>query len=165
MPLSAQLAQQQHDNIPAAVVLGTPISKFTRNASNALPSRPCVLNCFVCCAGSGRRVGECCEQTWALVRPTTKVLRYATKQGYMDGLELSLLGICDDKLPDAPQSNIAAERVCQQKLGEFGFGLWGVELVVGWLWLQRACNCSTVSVIAQQRQSFMTTRFAPYCIV
>jgi hypothetical protein len=49
-----------------------------------------------------------------------KVLRYATKQGYMDGLELSFLGICDDKLQDAPQANIAAERVCQQKLGEFG---------------------------------------------
>lgn len=108
-------------------IVGTNLgSRFTTCGSScrhiATQRTPIIRLCCDCCvcAGSGRRVGGCCEQTWAQLRAVFKMLRYATKQGYMDGLELSFFGICDDKLTDAPQSNIAAKRVCQQKLGEFG---------------------------------------------
>lgn len=69
--------------------------------------------------GTGRRVGENCEQLWALLRPVMKVLRYAAKQGYLDGLDLCLVLISADKLQDAAELNVAAERACHKKLSKF----------------------------------------------
>jgi hypothetical protein len=38
-------------------------------------------------AGSGRRVGETCEQTWAELKPLTTVTRYMSKGHYLDCID------------------------------------------------------------------------------
>jgi len=65
------------------------------------------LCCCYCPPGAGRRVGENCEQTWALVRPVTKLTRYMAKQGYLEGLDDTLLLISEDKLQDSAAALVA----------------------------------------------------------
>ena len=79
--------------------------------------------CYCCCSkllrlGSGRRVGECCEQTWALLRPVTKLTRYMTKQGYLEGLDDALLLISDDKLQYSVAALVTQHAACAKKIGE-----------------------------------------------
>lgn len=78
-------------------------------------------DCDLCCCcppGSGRRVGENCEQTWALLKPVTKLTRYMSKRGHREGLDDALL-ISDDKLQDSV-AMVTQHKACLNKLGENG---------------------------------------------
>jgi hypothetical protein len=45
------------------------------------------LTCFCVSAGTGRRVGENCEQFWAMIKPFTSIARYMAKPHYLDFVE------------------------------------------------------------------------------
>lgn len=68
--------------------------------------------------GSGRRVGETCEQTWSLVVPTTKLTRYMSKANYLDCLDDALLVISDDKLGSSVTFFVSQHSAAVKKLGE-----------------------------------------------
>ena len=53
-----------------------------------------------------------------MLRPVTKLTRYMSKQGYLDGLDDALLLICEDKLQDSAVAMVAQHKACLKKLGE-----------------------------------------------
>lgn len=85
----------------------------------SLPALP--LHCLAT-AGAGRRVGENCEQTWALARPVMKLTRFYGKAAYLATLDDALLLITEDKLSDFIPLMVAAARAAGKKLGKAGLG-------------------------------------------
>lgn len=68
-------------------------------------------------AGSGRRVGENCEHTWAAVRPITKLTRYMGKRRYLASLDTAFQLLSEDKLEGFVAAAAASHAACIQKLG------------------------------------------------
>lgn len=69
-------------------------------------------------AGAGRRVGENCEQLWALLRALLKLTRYMTKDAYIFCLDDALLLIADDKLQHFIDFATQQQAAMEEKLGE-----------------------------------------------
>lgn len=68
--------------------------------------------------GSGRRVGENCEHTWAAVRPVTKFTRYMGKRRYLTALDTAFQLLSEDKLDGFVAAMVAAHAACIKKLGK-----------------------------------------------
>jgi hypothetical protein len=69
-------------------------------------------------AGSGRRVGENCEQLWALLRPLLKLTRYMGKDNYLFVLDDALVLIAEDKIDGFVTFMQEQEEAAKKKLGE-----------------------------------------------
>lgn len=87
----------------------------------------CVLSCNLSasvgvllqtCPGSGRRVGENCEQLWAQLRPLTKLTRYMSKDNYLFVLDDALLLVADDKMGAFVAFMHGQAQAINKKLGE-----------------------------------------------
>jgi hypothetical protein len=76
------------------------------------------LRLFLACSGSGRRVGENCEHTWAAVRAVTKLTRYMGKRRYLAALDTAFQLLSEDKLEGFIAAMVASRAACIKKLGE-----------------------------------------------
>lgn len=79
----------------------------------------------LCAAGSGRRVGENCEQLWAQLRPLLKLTRYMTKDAYFFCLDDALLLVAEGKLSSFVQFMTQQQAAMEAKLSKCPHaGLW-----------------------------------------
>ena len=73
---------------------------------------------FFCAAGSGRRVGENCEQLWAQLRPLLKLTRYMTTDAYLQCLDDALLLVADGKISDFVAFMMQQQAAAEAKLSK-----------------------------------------------
>ena len=69
-------------------------------------------------AGSGRRVGENCEQLWAQLRPLLKLTRYMTRDAYIFCLDDALLLVAEGKLESFVQFMTRQQEAMEAKLSK-----------------------------------------------
>jgi hypothetical protein len=70
-------------------------------------------------AGSGRRVGENCEQLWAQMRPLYKLTRYMTDHAYLGTLDDALVLVADGKMQGCVDSMKQQRDAMQRKLSKW----------------------------------------------
>jgi hypothetical protein len=80
-----------------------------------------VVPCCACCyaAGSGRRVGENCEQFWAMIKPFTTLTRYMAKPNYLDFVDDAIFNIACQRLGRFVQIMQELDASLRKKLGEY----------------------------------------------
>lgn len=69
-------------------------------------------------AGSGRRVGETCEQTWAEVKPVTTLTRYMSKGHYLDCIDDAFFYLTLAKQRSFVLFMVQQHKSATKKLGE-----------------------------------------------
>lgn len=86
------------------------------------------------CTGSGRRVGENCEQLWAQLRPVTKHTRYMSKDNYVFVLDDALLLVADEKMGSFVAFLCNQHKANKKKLGGYSCAAFCSESCCVGLW-------------------------------
>jgi hypothetical protein len=77
------------------------------------------LTRFCVSAGTGRRVGENCEQFWAMIKPFTSIARYMAKPHYLDFVEDGICRIACERQARFVQLMLELDRGLRKKHGEW----------------------------------------------
>lgn len=73
----------------------------------------------MCAAGTGRRVGENCEQFWAMIKPFTSIARYMAKPHYLDFVEDGIFYIACERQARFVELMQDQHSSLRKKLGEW----------------------------------------------